>query len=214
MALPPANKQLHGREAGLELGGKVLNKREEDLVLTAGDQHGIDLEPMIPVGRRQRQIGVVIPLGRAQIRAGPRLGHMLGDQVAAGVDLLLGEIGIQHRPGSDHDGSPQVFGGVERRDLGVGMGEVRKDAADEVPTGGVAADVDVARGVVGVVEDVTEAFDSLAELGGIGSVRGEGVGQAEDGNRLAGLVHVGDDVVEEVEVAHVGGEGESSSCWS
>lgn len=62
--------------------------------------------------------------------------------------------------------------------------------------------------------DVPQRLDRLGELGGIPRVRGQGVGEEEDGQILARRVGRLHQVIEEFEVAHVGGQTKAAaSTW-
>lgn len=62
------------------------------------------------------------------------------------------------------------------------MQEVREDAEGEVAACGVAGYGDVGRGEVAVFDEGGNQRDSFAELSWVGSVRGKGVGEHENGD--------------------------------
>ena len=55
------------------------------------------------------------------------------------------------------------------------VAEMRQDAERQVPTCRVAAEEDVGGATFGVLENVAQCVDRLAELGRVDSVRGETV---------------------------------------
>lgn len=61
-------------------------------------------------------------------------------------------------------------------------------------------------------EDVVECFDALFELCWVSGVRGEGVGDEEDGEVESGVAKRLDQVDAKVKVYFVGAEGESATC--
>lgn len=95
------------------------------------------------------------------------------------------------------------------------MRDVRKYTPDEVPTGRVATQVDVARFVAGffvLLEHVANRFDGLPQLRGILPVRSEAVCQSKNCDRLSRSLHVLYDAGEELEVTLACRERETAAC--
>lgn len=191
---------------------KVINRREENLILPRKDQHLLGLCIPPPLNRRKCGLAPGIAFLIIEIRTRPHRQRVLVDQVLVHVRVNRGPVRAEANPRREPEHAGEVGLELDGLDFRVWVGEVQQQREGEVPACGVAADDDVGWRAVCLCEDVAEGFDGLAQLGWVRRVRGEGVCEEEDGDVVAGCVEVGDDARQEVDVGGCAGEGESAAC--
>ncbi len=190
---------------------EYLNQGQQNFILAGEDEQLLDGKCLKPALGRINRIRVVVGLRAAHEGLGPRLAHKRGDNVAAVVDDLVGQVRVQRHPGRNRGRAGEGLREGHGHDARVRVRQVRKHADRQVGAGRVAGQEDVAGGASGVLDDVAEGFDGLRQLHGVGAVRRERVGDDEDAEIAAGGIDVFEQALEEFEIANVGGETESAA---
>lgn len=108
MALSHPNEKLDPLKAFFEPRREVLDQRQQDLIPTTRNQDRVNREVAEPFRRRMRQIRVIIPSSRPNIRTSPGPRDISGNDITAVIDFHLRKFGIEKRPGSNEDRTSKI----------------------------------------------------------------------------------------------------------